>query len=87
MLRVVPTKKTKLLTVRFTPEQLDNFQLAAELEGGTMSSLTRGFVFRKIRDAKEREPEAFKREGDLDRPVLKVKYKRPTKGKTRNSKG
>lgn len=59
MLHGVAKIKGKLLTVRFAQEQLTEFLVACELDGGTMSSVTRTFVFKKIRDAKERDPQKF----------------------------
>lgn len=85
MLRGVGKKKTKLLTVRFTLEQLEDYKTACESDGGTMSSVTRTFVFKRIRDSKERDPHLYvKRKSDLDRPVLTVKT--PTKRKVKQHK-
>lgn len=78
MLDFVP--KEKLLTVKVTPEVLREFKVAAELEGGTMSAIVHMFVVRKIRDWKERNPEAFRKIDDRERPVFRAKVSR---GKTR----
>lgn len=59
MLRVVGNNKKNLLTVRLTVEQLIDYKVATEIEGANMSGEVRKFVFKKIRDAKEREPTAF----------------------------
>ena len=52
-----------------------------------MSSVTRTFVFKKIRDAKEREPQAFaKRKNDYERPVVTARIK-SSKAKAKVNKG
>lgn len=77
MLRGVGKKKTKLLTVRFTLEELENYKTACESDGGTMSSVTRTFVFKRIRDSKERDPHLYvKRKNEYERPVVAAKTPR-----------
>jgi hypothetical protein len=52
-------RKQKLLTVRIDPVDLDDFAIAAELKGATMSGLVHQFVRKTIREEKERDPKAF----------------------------
>lgn len=75
MLRLV--SKTGLLTVRLKPQVLRDFKIAAEVQGASMSGLVHMFVIRTIREQKETIPKAFERHGDLERPVLTAKVKRP----------
>ena len=50
----------------------DEFEIAAKLEGMDMSGMVRNFMIRTIREAKQREPEAFIRV-----PVYKVNENEP----------
>ena len=85
MLRVVATNKEKLLTVKVAPLVLRDFKIAAELKGGTMSALVHMFVVQTIREQKERNPEAFKKRSEYERPVVTAKIKR-TKTKLQQAK-
>lgn len=90
MLRAVQKNKEKLITVRFTPQEREDFKIAAGIEGGSASSLIRMFVIRKIRDAKERYPEAFTKRGQSDstRPVITARIKKQKdKGKGKQNRG
>jgi hypothetical protein len=84
MLRSVPSNKDAMLTVKVAPEVLKDFKVAAELEGATMSSIVHMFVVRKIRDWKERSPEAFKKRNDAERPVVRAKIGKGRKSRQAN---
>jgi hypothetical protein len=84
MLQSVPSNKDAMLTVKVAPEVLKEFKIAAELEGGTMSSIVHMFVVRKIRDWKERSPDAFKRRNDSERPVVRAKIGKAKKSRQAN---
>lgn len=85
MLRVVAKNREKLLTVRVSPDVLWDFKIAADLKGAKMSSLVHMFVVQTIRDSKERNPEAFKKRNEYERPVVTAKIKR-TKGRLKTLK-
>lgn len=53
------TNKEVLINLRVRPEVRDEFKLAAELRGATMSGLLHQFIFRIIREEKIENPEAF----------------------------
>ena len=61
MLMLVPSSKVRMINVRLKPEPHDDFKLACELRGGSMSSILHQFIVRTIREEKENEPRAFKR--------------------------
>jgi len=82
MLKFVP--KEKMLTVKVTPEVLRDFKIAADQEGGSMSAIVHMFVVRKIREWKEKNPDAFKQNNEYVRPVLKA---RTSRTKTRAKQG
>lgn len=78
--------KEKLLTVRVKPAVLQDFKIAAEAQGATMSALVHMFVVRTVREAKNANPEAFRpRESERERPVIRAKIKRP-RNKERRAK-
>jgi hypothetical protein len=54
-------RKPTLLTIKITPERLEEFRIAATLRGTTMSSLVSQFVAEVITEEKARVPEAFRR--------------------------
>jgi hypothetical protein len=85
MLRIVANKE-RLLTVRMAPQVLADFKLAVKLKGATMSALVHMYAFEIIREQRERNPEAFKKRADSDRPVVKAKLPERSKGKTRQYK-
>jgi hypothetical protein len=57
----VMTAETKevLINLRVKPEVREAFRLAAQLRGATMSGLLHQFIFRTVREEKERDPEPF----------------------------
>lgn len=59
MLRLVASPKVKMINVRLKPETHDEFKIACELRGGSMSSIMHQFIVRTIREEKERDPRAF----------------------------
>jgi len=54
-------RKPTLLTIKITPERLEEFRIAATLRGTTMSSLVSQFIAQVVTEEKTRVPEAFKR--------------------------
>lgn len=52
--------------MRLKPETREEFRVAAELRGATMSGLLHQFIVRTIREEKERDPEAFARLKNTD---------------------
>lgn len=86
MLRGVPQTKDKLLTVRLAPEVHRDYKIAAELRGSTMSNLAHMYIVRVVREEKDRNPDAFTKRNEYERPVVKAKVSRQ-KGKTRHVKG
>lgn len=59
MLLAMASSKEKLVNVRLTPKVHEEFKVACELKGASMSSLMHQFIVRTIREEKEREPQAF----------------------------
>lgn len=59
MLQIVASPKVKMINVRLKPNTHDEFKIACELRGGSMSSIMHQFIVRTIREEKEREPRAF----------------------------
>lgn len=60
MLGFVASTKVRMINVRLRPETHDEFKIACELRGGSMSSILHQFIIRTIRDEKESDPRAFK---------------------------
>ncbi len=58
MLALMADKKV-ILNLRLRPETRDQFALAAELRGASMSGLLHQFIVRTIREEKEAMPDAF----------------------------
>lgn len=58
MLIFVADKKA-ILNLRVKPEVRDEFAVAAELRGASMSGLIHQFIVRTIREEKELSPSAF----------------------------
>lgn len=52
--------KEKLINIRVKELQRDEFRVAAELRGATMSTLIHQFIVKTIREEKERDPDEFK---------------------------
>ncbi|MFT3745068.1 MAG: hypothetical protein QM785_12345 [Pyrinomonadaceae bacterium] len=52
-------KKTRLLTVKFESQTVDDFATVARLKKTTMSALVYQFVLQAIREQKDATPEAF----------------------------
>jgi len=52
-------KKTRIVNVRLAPEVHDDFRLACELRGASMSALLHQFIFRVIREERDAAPSAF----------------------------
>lgn len=63
MLDDVMTKKLRevQLNLRVNPEIREDFRIAAEMRGATMSGLLHQFIIRTIRDEKEQSPREFER--------------------------
>jgi hypothetical protein len=61
MLLSVATPKTRMVNVRLTEKVHEDFKIACELRGGSMSSLLYQFIVRTIREEREMEPKAFER--------------------------
>lgn len=59
MLFFVAIKKA-ILNLRLRPDVRDEFAIAAELRGASMSGLLHQFIVRTIREEKELSPQAFK---------------------------
>lgn len=51
--------KDKVLNIRLKPQTREEFRIAAELRGATMSSLIHQFVIKTIREERIASPEAF----------------------------
>jgi uncharacterized protein (DUF1778 family) len=51
--------KEVLINIRLRYETREEFRVAAELRGATMSGLLHQFIVRTIREEKERDPAAF----------------------------
>lgn len=58
-LYVVATNKEVLVTVRAKELVRDEFKIACELRGATMSGLLHQFMVRTIREEKDAAPQAF----------------------------
>lgn len=58
MLMIVAVKKA-ILNLRLRPEVRDEFAVAAELRGASMSGLLHQFIVRTIREEKELSPQSF----------------------------
>jgi hypothetical protein len=71
---LVPSPKSKMINVRLTPSVHDDFKIACDLRGVSMSSAMHQFVVRTIREEKEREPKAFRvqRALPVTEPINKV---------------
>jgi hypothetical protein len=59
MLTVVANPKTKMINVRLAERMHEDFKIACELRGASMSSLLHQFVVRTIREEKELSPRSF----------------------------
>lgn len=55
------SSKSAMLTVKLSPERLEEFRIASMLRGTTMSSLVSQFVAQVVREEMIAVPEAFKR--------------------------
>ncbi len=53
--------KTSMLTVKLTPDRLEQFRIAAMLRGSTMSAIVQQFVASVVREEMTAVPQAFKR--------------------------
>lgn len=51
--------KKAILNLRLRPEVRDEFAIAAELRGASMSGLLHQFIVRTIREEKEQSPQSF----------------------------
>jgi len=60
MLTLMASPKIKMINVRLAPNVHDDFKIACELRGASMSSLMHQFIFRTIREEREASPHAFK---------------------------
>lgn len=61
MLTLVASSKEKMVNVRLRPETHEEFKIACELRGGSMSSILHQFIVRTIREEKELSPKVFER--------------------------
>lgn len=59
MLDFVASPKAKMVNVRLTPIVHDQFKIACDLRGVSMSSLLHQFIVRTIREERELDPKAF----------------------------
>jgi hypothetical protein len=61
---LMPNPETDFVMVnlKVTAKLREEFKVAAKLEGMDLSNMLRQFMIRSVRDAKEREPEAFNAE-------------------------
>ena len=59
MVCFMASPKVRMINVRLKPDTHDEFKIACELRGGSMSSLLHQFIVRTIREEKERDPKAF----------------------------
>ena len=55
------SSKKAMLTVKLSPDRLEEFRIASMLRGTTMSSLVSQFVAQTVREEMAAVPEAFKR--------------------------
>lgn len=55
----VASSKDKMINVRLTPVVHEQFKIACDLRGGSMSSLLHQFIVRTIREERELDPKAF----------------------------
>lgn len=62
MLITVASSKEKMVNVRLSPVVHEQFKIACELRGVSMSSILHQFIVRTIREERELEPKAFRRE-------------------------
>ena len=65
MVIAVMKVKARMINVRLSEEAHEDFKIACELRGVSMSSLIHQFVVRVIREEKEREPKAFIRQNTV----------------------
>ena len=56
---MIGKNKEVLINIRLKPETREEFRIAAELRGASMSGLLHQFIVKTIREEKERDPEAF----------------------------
>lgn len=52
--------KERMINVRLSERTHEEFKIAAELRGASMSGLLHQFIVRTIREEKERESQAFR---------------------------
>lgn len=67
--------RTKLLTVKLTPEEHADFKIAAREEHSGMSNLVRMFVARKSAEWKVKMPQAFNKSPVAIRAVIRKQAK------------
>ena len=72
MLSFVATKKA-ILNLRLKPEVREEFAIAADLRGASMSGLIHQFIVRTIREEKELYPQAFKTERPVNGKIPEAK--------------
>lgn len=75
--------KVKMINVRLSPTVHDQFKIACELRGASMSSLLHQFIVRTIREERELEPHAFAQ--NHDNTVLKTRISLGTREKHRKT--
>lgn len=75
MVVTVASPKDKMINVRLSPTVHDQFKIACELRGVSMSSLLHQFIVRVIREEKNMDPDAFQDTDGL-RParIARVKH-------------
>jgi hypothetical protein len=56
---MVGKNKEVLINIRLKPETREEFRIAAELRGASMSGLLHQFIVKTIREEKERDPQSF----------------------------
>lgn len=83
----VATKKEVLVTIRIAENVRDEFKMAAELRGATMSGLMHQFITRTIREEKQLSPDTFaaphggKKLASHSRDKMPIQKERPLKKK------
>jgi hypothetical protein len=70
---LIPVAKVKMINVRLSEKAHNDFKIAAELRGASMSTLLHQFIVGVTREEKERDPKAFEQTAN----VLNAAAKQP----------
>lgn len=65
--------KEVLINLRINEQAREDFKIVAELRGASMSTLLHQFIYKSIREEKERIPEAFKPKTQIKAAVQQPK--------------